>query len=392
MYIILYKKRQRLGLLNPLANPFYPATDNRNIRSQEQNANKENTEKDNTTKTNMTAENSPWVTITKNKKNGHKFTKSVVKPLQHDKNRYKIFSEENDTDYDDNDTSTEYEPISDEEMSKTSTNSTSSNETNLSVSIDEDITKEILDYETVVTSKELSDDELNVSREQLLQNIRLKNKENRILIEQTQKFCQEAEMAKSKHQVLIEKIKALEDQIKHLTERNSISANQVMNEGSHQKSEKKNDESDHLNTLEANKNLIHAEAEDNINDEKYRNEKSLDEASKEEIVTEERSSLDKITINESIINGDTEEALDVESALDEELFEFEESMGSDKSLKSTDQCDGLEETSDMDFDFEEFSRLAASIVPYEDTKAEIEEVKNQLDRISRDIKLMGNDP
>jgi len=64
--------------------------------------------------------------------------------------------------------------------------------------------------------------------------------------------------------------------------------------------------------------------------------------------------------------------------------------GSDTEFISIDEQKRIDE--ELDRKVAELSRLAESMVPYEDMTTEIEEIKNQLDRISCDVKRMGNDP
>jgi len=358
MYIILQRERQRLGILNPFASPFYPETERHKYMKHRENE-KQNGKiyGDENKPTEVMAEDPVWKKVpTKNKK-GQIYTKHTDEQPRSNNNRYEILSQDQDSEYDDNESASDQHEYT--------TNTISDND---SISTSNIPYKTRTREELVHENNTLRDENNEIST--LLDKFNYQNKLYYIRLEEANKNVQR----------LTEDIKQL----------------QGKNQELHQKIQELH-QSAHLNTIEANKNLSHVEAEDTTNNETDGDEKSLDEVSKTENVTEDEHRLEKVTINESILNSDMEEVIVAESVSDEEMLDCEESVEPDESVKSTDQCDELEETSDDDFDYEEVSRLARlanePIVPYyKDTSAEIKEAKEQLERISRELKLLRNDP
>ena len=110
MYIILHKERQRLGLLNPLAHPFYPATEE--IKCKQQHGHMENNgeiEKHDNKKSEITVEEPRWITVNKKMKNCHKSMNTEVEKRTATNNPYYILDEDTDTEEDESDSSKEYD-------------------------------------------------------------------------------------------------------------------------------------------------------------------------------------------------------------------------------------------------------------------------------------------
>ena len=105
MYVILHKERQRLGILNPFASPFYPETERYKYMEQhEKEKNNGKIDGNSTKTTEITAEDPGWIKVHTKKKTGHNSIKRNDEQPQKNTNQYKILSAE-ESDYNDDESS-----------------------------------------------------------------------------------------------------------------------------------------------------------------------------------------------------------------------------------------------------------------------------------------------
>jgi len=356
MYIILHKERQRLGILNPFARPFYPATER--FRYMEQQENEENNGKRDSTgnkKTEITAEDPIWIKVNKKKETVHNFKTRKNEQRQSATNRYEILSYESESEYEDAESSTD--------STQYMANIVDDEDNRSSSSISYIVEKKTDNKKTIKS---------NIKYEALER----EEDENWISSDEEDYENQKGTMGSRKEKIendneinRINELAAALQEVLHCEVDTEL-------DKTYRELELMYYECDRLSVL-------HTLAMDEIEELKHIIKKLSAAKSNSDEVLESDEDYDG-----SSVDDDSEQSNDDTKTSHYVLGNKMKNMGPGESSESVEQCNEFEEESEEDFDLAEFSRLAEATLSHDEFKTKAKEISNQLERLSCDMKHM----